>query len=103
MIWGWWCRLPAGLGHSGHVAAMRGVAQADPAEAELAEVRPRSPAATAAVVAARLELRVAPLPDPLRCLCHQLSSLSLEVFCSVLRVALSRALASSALASPSPS
>src|SRR5215213_4570562 len=63
--------LPTGLGHSGHVAAMRGVPQADPAEAELAKVRPRSPAAAAAVIPAGLELRLAALPHSLRCLCHQ--------------------------------
>src|SRR4051794_15543056 len=32
---------PAGLGHSGHVAVVRSVTQADPAEPELAEVRAR--------------------------------------------------------------
>src|SRR5215218_1532982 len=58
--------LPARLGHSGHVATMRGIPQADPAEAELAEVGARPAAAATTVVPAGLELRVAALPDPLR-------------------------------------
>src|SRR5262245_2107049 len=49
---------------------MGGVPQADSAEAELAEVSPRPAALAAAVVAARLELRLAALPHPLRCLRH---------------------------------
>src|SRR5215210_1335240 len=63
--------LPTGLGHSGHVAVVRGIPQADPAEAELAEIRARPPATPAAVVAACLELRLAALPHSLRCLRHQ--------------------------------
>src|SRR3954453_12120020 len=66
--------LPAGLGHSGHITIVRSLAQADPAEAELPEVRARPATTAAAVVPPGLELGVAALPDPLRCLCHQLSS-----------------------------
>src|SRR3954466_11888636 len=72
--------LPARLRHSGHVAVVRGIPQANPAEAELAEVRARPATAAAAVVAAGLEPGLAALPDPLRCLRHQPSSFSLEVF-----------------------
>src|SRR5438270_7238751 len=53
--------LPARLGHAGDVALVGHLAQADPAEAELAEVRARAAAALAAVVVACLELRCAPL------------------------------------------
>src|SRR5215218_7994074 len=101
MRWCWSCRLPARLGHSGHVAVVRGVAQADPAEAELAEIRARPAAAAAAVIPARLELRIAALPDPLRCLRHQLSSLSLEV--SFASLPSPSALASPPLAGSAPS
>src|SRR5436190_16356313 len=54
-------RLPARLRQAGDVALVRELPQADPAEAELAEVRPRAPAALAAVVVACLELCGAPL------------------------------------------
>src|SRR6478672_2082422 len=67
---------PARLGHPRHVAVVGGIAQADPAEAELAVIRARPSALAAAVVPARLELRGPSLPDPLRCLRHQLCSLS---------------------------
>src|SRR3954447_7420213 len=72
--------LPAGLGHAGHIAVVRGLPQADPAEAELAEVSARPATAAATVVRAGLVLGLAALPNPLGCLCHQPSSLSLEVF-----------------------
>src|SRR5215218_1732611 len=54
-------QLPAGLRHAGHEALVRLLAQADPAEAELAEVRTRATAALAAVVVTGLELRFAAL------------------------------------------
>src|SRR3712207_5740245 len=47
---------PAGLGQARDVALVRLLAQADAAQAELAEVRARPPAAAAAVVLACLEL-----------------------------------------------
>src|SRR6476469_7760471 len=66
--------LPARLGHSGDVPLVRRLAQADPAEAELAVVGARAPAAATAVVAAGLELRFAALADLLGSLSHSLSS-----------------------------
>src|SRR5579884_3873363 len=48
--------LPTGLRHAGDGALVRELAQADPAEAELAEHRARAPAAVAACVVAHLEL-----------------------------------------------
>src|SRR4051795_10947580 len=54
-------RLPARLRQPGHVALVRHLPQADPAEAELAEVRARAAAALAAVVVACLVLGGAPL------------------------------------------
>src|SRR5215218_7119867 len=71
--------LPAGLGHAGHVAPVRGTAQADPAEAELAVVGAGAPAALAAVYPARRELGLAPLLDLLGSLCHGWSVQSLLV------------------------
>src|SRR5215210_2204747 len=56
---------PARLRQAGDVALMGGLAQADPAEAELAQVRARAPAALAAVVVPCLVLRSALLADPL--------------------------------------
>src|SRR5437763_7927816 len=53
--------LPARLRQARDVALVRELPQADPAQAELAEVRARAPAALAAVVVACLELRGAPL------------------------------------------
>src|SRR6266511_3897778 len=53
--------LPARLGHPGHVAVVRGIAQAQPAEAELAVVGARAAAPLAAVVRPGLVLRLAPL------------------------------------------
>src|SRR5687768_8841903 len=66
--------LPRRLGHSGHVALVRGVAQADAAKAELAVVGARAPAAPAAVVLARRVLGLAALLDHLRGLRHALSA-----------------------------
>src|SRR6476646_6047838 len=63
--------LPARLGHAGDVPLVGGVAQADPAEAEFAVVSTRATAAAAAVVAARLELRVARLLHLHRSLSHR--------------------------------
>jgi len=62
--------LPARLGHAGHEALVGELAQADPADAELAEHRTRAAAAAAARVVARLVLLRAAGPHPLRCLCH---------------------------------
>src|SRR2546423_5076738 len=59
------CSSPARLGQAGHVAVVRHLPQADPAEAELAEVRTGAAAAPAAVVPACLELRRPPLTDDL--------------------------------------
>src|SRR5216683_2026019 len=47
---------PAGLGDAGHLARMDHVAQADPAQAELAEHGTRAPATTAPGVTPHLEL-----------------------------------------------
>src|ERR687886_705372 len=49
-------RLPAALRHAGNDALVRELAQADPAEAELAEHRARPAAAVAARVVPHLEL-----------------------------------------------
>jgi hypothetical protein len=48
--------LPAGLGHSGDVALVGQLSQAQPAEAELAEVGARATAAPASIVGAALVL-----------------------------------------------
>src|SRR3954467_7240751 len=48
--------LPAALGHARDDALMRELAQADAADPELAEVRPRPPATPAPGVVARREL-----------------------------------------------
>src|ERR1700716_3197712 len=58
-------RLPARLRHSGHVAVVGQLAEADPADAELAVARPRAAAATAARVGAGLVLGGAPLAHAL--------------------------------------
>src|SRR6185436_7702470 len=50
--------LPAGLGHTGELAAVGHLPQADPAQAELAVDRVRTAAALAAGVAAHRELRL---------------------------------------------
>src|SRR3954449_8249357 len=62
--------LPAGLGQAGDVPLVGHLAQADPAQAELAEVRARAAAPLAAIVVAGLVLRSALLADNLRGLCH---------------------------------
>src|SRR5436190_6084985 len=62
--------LPARLRESRHVAVVGHLAQADAAEAELAEVRAWPSAALAAVVLPGLELLRPPLTDDLRRLCH---------------------------------
>src|SRR5438045_6308130 len=61
---------PAALCHAGDHALVRELAQADPAEAELLEHRPRPAAAVAARVRARLELLRALLLDPKACFRH---------------------------------
>src|SRR3954451_25225004 len=63
-------RLPAALRHARDVAVMRELAQADPAQAELAEDGPRAAAAAAARVRAGLVLGGARLADALGKLGH---------------------------------
>src|SRR5215212_482753 len=63
-------RSPARLRHAGDEALVRELAQADPAEAELAVHGARAPAAAAARVLARLVLRRAGLPNDLALLGH---------------------------------
>src|SRR4051794_15773584 len=53
------CWSPAGLGHAGQLAAVSHLAQADPAQAELAEDGLRAAAALAAGVGADGVLRLA--------------------------------------------
>src|ERR1700712_753796 len=67
--------LPARLRHAGDVALVGGLAQADPAEAELAVVGARATAATAAVVFAALILGFTALADLLGSLGHALLTL----------------------------
>src|SRR4051812_4434535 len=67
-------RLPARLRQARHVALVGHLPQADPAQAELAEVRARAAAALAAVVVAGLVLGGAPLAHHLRGLRHLLVS-----------------------------
>src|SRR5437867_2050806 len=62
--------LPARLRHPGHEAPVDELAQADPAEAELAEHSTRPAAPAAAGVAARLVLLRAAGPHPLGRLGH---------------------------------
>jgi hypothetical protein len=62
--------LPARLREAGYVALVGDLAEADPAQAELAEVRARASAALAAVVVTGLVLRLAPLAHDLGRLCH---------------------------------
>src|SRR4051794_33738235 len=62
--------LPARLCEPGDVALVRHLAQADPAEAELAEVGARATAALTAVVVAGLVLGLALLAHHLGRLCH---------------------------------
>src|SRR4051794_2090974 len=54
--------LPASLGHTRNLAIQRELAEAQPANAELAQERSRAPAAPAAVAVAALELRRLRLP-----------------------------------------
>src|SRR6476469_6098657 len=61
-------RLPTALRHAGDVAVVREVAQADPAQAELAVHGARTPALATAGVLAGLELAAA-------CLAHALGRL----------------------------
>src|SRR6185437_4561853 len=68
--------LPARLGHAGDRALVRELAQADPAETELAEHRARPAAPIAARVVAHLELLWSPLLDDERRLRHYCSLLS---------------------------
>src|SRR3712207_3807485 len=65
-------RLPARLRHPGDLPRVRQLAQAYPADAELAVHRPGSAAAAAARVVAGLELRRARLAHPLGGLGHGL-------------------------------
>src|ERR1700733_9744617 len=62
--------LPARLGHAGDVTLVGGLAQADPAEAELAVISARATAATAAVVFPALILGFTALADLLGSLGH---------------------------------
>src|SRR3981081_439573 len=62
--------LPTGLGHTRHLARMGEFAQADTAQAELAEHRVRPSATAATGVGAHLELRLALLLDDERFLGH---------------------------------
>src|SRR3954454_10243419 len=63
-------RSPARLRHAGDVALVRELAQAHPAQAELAVDRARAPAATAARVRPRLVLGRAVRANDLGCLGH---------------------------------
>src|SRR5918994_1274588 len=62
--------LPAALRHAGDRAVVGELPQADPAQAELAEDRTRTPTPVAARVRARLELLRPGLLDHQRLLCH---------------------------------
>src|SRR6266550_2487160 len=66
-------RSPARLRHAGDEALVGQLAQADPAEAELAVHGARAAAATAARMGPRRVLRRAGLPDDLALLGHGLS------------------------------
>src|SRR6266508_6835261 len=65
-------RSPGGLGHAGDHALVRDLAQADPAQAELAVVGACPPATAAPIVVTGLVLASALLADDLRCLGHGL-------------------------------
>src|SRR5512146_2817289 len=67
--------LPTRLGHAGDRALVRELAEADPAEAELAEHRARPATPVAARVVAHLELLRSPLLDDERRLRHYRSPL----------------------------
>src|SRR5215207_8160987 len=62
--------LPARLGHAGDVALVGHLAQADPAQAELAVHGTWAAALAAARIRARLELRGSRRAHDLRCLRH---------------------------------
>src|SRR3954447_3308411 len=68
--------LPARLRHAGNRSLVRELAEADPAEAELAEHRTRAAAPVAARVVAHLELLGSPLFHDERRLGHYCSLLS---------------------------
>src|SRR5215210_7890448 len=65
--------LPARLREAGDHALVGDLAQADPAQPELAQIRARAAAALATVVVPRLVLGPALLADPLGSLCHSYS------------------------------
>src|ERR1700754_2834023 len=69
---------PAGLGHAGQLSRVRQLAQAHPAEAELAEDTVRPAAAAAAGVSPNLELGLALLLVDERFLRHWSLTLALE-------------------------
>src|SRR5215216_4019126 len=69
-------RSPARLRHAGDEALVRELAQADPAQAELAVHGARAPAAATTRVLARLELGRAALPNDLALFSHEAFSLS---------------------------
>src|SRR6201999_2365219 len=83
--------LPARLGHAGDVTLVGGLAQADPAEAELAVVSARATATTATVVFPALILGFTALTDLLGSLGHLylLSSAALSSPSAALSPALS--------------
>src|ERR1700733_8628441 len=80
--------LPARLRHAGDIALVGRVAQADPAEAELAVVGARATAATAPVVFPALVLGFAALTDLLGSLGHALTLLGGSVAALVLGLGL---------------
>src|SRR5258705_5712522 len=65
--------LPARLGHSGDIALVRGLAQADPAEAELTVIATRASTTRAGVVSPRFELGLTALLHLHRSLSHLIS------------------------------
>src|SRR5262245_6316287 len=65
--------LPAGLAHTGQLAAVRHLPHADPAQAELAQHRARPTAALAPGVGAHLELRLLRRLEHQSLLGHQFS------------------------------
>src|SRR5690348_15238362 len=67
---------PARLRHSGNHSLVGQLAQADAADAELAEIAARPPAPVAAVIAARRILRAPCLLDPQCLFCHTFPRLS---------------------------
>src|SRR5260221_10347671 len=67
---------PARLNHAGNLAFQRELPEAQPAERELAQVAPRTPAAPAAVAVAALILRRLQIFGDFCCGCHEIDSLS---------------------------